>query len=107
MSYICEICGTPFDRPILRDRWIVVDGQAIHNGTDACCPICGEGWLAEADECPKCGEMKPADDILCAACRKDLLRRFTDFADHLTAEEEQQLDAWLDGERVEDRGGWS
>ena len=43
---------------------------------------------------------------LCGSCRKDLLRRFTAFADTLTAEEEAQLDDWLDGDTITNRRNW-
>ena len=43
---------------------------------------------------------------LCRACRGDLLRRFTAFADTLTAEEEDQLDDWLDGDTITNRRTW-
>ena len=82
---ICDVCGTTYP------------------DTASVCPICGCDSFSEADYCPKCDEPKLKADILCRCCRKNLLKRFTDFADKLTAEEEDQLDEWLDGTSIKER----
>ena len=44
---------------------------------------------------------------LCDDCRKSLLDRLTEFADGLTAEEEQQVDDWMDGDTITNRRNWT
>ena len=80
-----------------------VNGDFKRRYTEYFCPICGEESFSEADSCPKCGEAKLTTDTLCRDCRKDLLKRFTAFADELTEEEEDQLDSWLDGTSIKER----
>ena len=103
--YICEICATPFDEPRKHVDRTVEDGR-IRTDIELLCPICASPYFANADVCPKCREWKPTKYLLCRACRADLLRRLTEFADKLTAEEEQQLDDWMDGDTITNRGKW-
>ena len=83
-----------------------VNGDFKRRYTEYFCPICGEESFSEADSCPKCGEAKLRTDTLCRDCRKDLPKRFTAFADSLTAEEEQQVDDWMDGDSIKSRREW-
>ena len=104
--YLCNTCGTFFDEPHRYTLHEHIAGLPFtYNGES--CPICSGALFTEADECPKCGDPKPARDTLCRPCRRSLLRRFTAFADCLTAEEEQQLDEWLDGSSITDRKRWN
>ena len=96
--YLCEICETAFDMP---SRLATGFGMS-----ESVCPVCGNPHFNEANQCPKCGQWKQERAILCPACRKELVRRFNAFADKLTAEEEEQMDAWLDGDSVTDRRSW-
>ena len=104
--YICEICNTVFDAPILIQTRNT-DGEHIWNERSHICPICATaGCFNPAEPC-QCGQWKPKGDILCASCRADLAQRFAAFADELTSDEEEQLDAWLDGDTIENRRNWS
>lgn len=103
--YLCELCGTGFDRPARRVYVESIDG---HTRTDveALCPVCLEPHFAQADSCPGCHGYKFRHEILCADCRRSLRKRITAFADHLTAEEEAQLDEWMDGDTITNRRKW-
>lgn len=103
--YLCETCGTVFDEPHRRTHHEHI-GVIAYGFTEEACPICGGGIFTKADDCPKCGGLKLSREHLCRGCRADLARRFTAFADELTAEEEEQLDEWLDGSSITDRGGF-
>lgn len=105
IRYICDNCATPFDEP-LRRHYVEHLGDFSHRYTEELCPVCGFDSFSEAEECPRCGGVKRTNEIICPACRKALKRRFTAFADFLTAEEEAQLDDWLDGDTVENRRNW-
>lgn len=105
MEYICDTCGTPFDMPLYRTSRDVIDGHTMQT-REAFCPVCGSPDFEAADTCP-CGNAKHKEDILCRKCRKELLQKFTDFADLLSYEEEEQLDEWLDGESIRNRRNWT
>ena len=104
--YLCELCGVAFDQPVTRSY---IDRSVDCRATiyETLCPVCGEPYIEEADSCPGCDGFKFADERLCRKCRAGLLKKFRAFADELTAEEEEQLDDWLDGESIKDRGKWS
>ncbi len=105
LAYRCDHCGTCFDHPVtLRHRELL--GEFIREYTEEVCPICCGDSFSPGKPCPKCGEFMPEDEILCRACRRLLKARFTDFADTLTAEEEAQLDDWLDGDTITNRRSW-
>lgn len=103
----CEICGTYFDSPIIKEYTdMSVDPMASFK--ELLCPVCGNGsqYFEDAKECPVCGEYMPdnnSGNIICAACRKSLLRRLNAFADDLREEEEDQIDEWLDGRSIKER----
>lgn len=104
--YKCEICGTAFDHPVVREYTDQsVDCKAAFR--ECVCPACFMPYIEEANTCPGCDGFKFQDEILCKSCRDALLERFRSFADELTSEQEQQLDEWLDGASVTDRGVWS
>ena len=105
IRYICDYCDARFDEPEAV-HYVEVNGDFKRRYTEYFCPSCGEESFSEADSCPKCGEAKLTTDTLCRACRKDLLNRFTAFADSLTAEEEQQVDDWMDGDSIKSRREW-
>ena len=102
IKYRCDYCNTFFDEPEAV-HYVEVNGDFKRRYTEYFCPICGEESFSEADSCPKCGEAKLTTETLCRACRKDLLKRFTAFADELTEQEEHQLDSWLDGTSIKER----
>lgn len=104
--YKCEICDTAFDHPFIREY----TDQSIDCSArfrECLCPVCHEPYINEANSCPGCDGFKFRNEILCKTCRADLLKRFKAFADELTEEQEQQLDDWLDGDTIENRGKWS
>lgn len=103
--YLCELCRTPFDRPLTITERAVEDGH-IRTDVETLCPVCGHAHYAPAEECPVCKGWKFQHEHLCASCRSDLLRRVIDFADGLTAEEEEQLDDWMDGDTITNRRKW-
>lgn len=106
MSYICETCGTVFDHPFIREYTDqTVDCSARFR--ECLCPACFMPYIEEANSCPGCDGFKFRDEILCKTCRAGLLKRFAAFADELTAEEEEQLDEWLDGVSITERKKWS
>lgn len=104
--YICEICTTAFDTPVLLQTRNT-DGEHIWSEPERICPICATAERFHPAERCQCGEWKSKEDTLCPACRTALLRRFSAFADQLTSDEEAQLDNWLDGDTIENRGNWS
>ena len=106
IQYCCDYCNTFFDEPEAV-HYVEVNGDFKRRYTEYFCPICGEESFSEADACPKCGEAKLTTDTLCRDCRKDLLKRFTAFADELTEEEEEQLDDWMDGDTITNRRNWT
>ena len=103
--YLCTLFGTAFDEPFIRQEKSVEDGF-VRIDTSVLCPVCFHPYFTAADTC-SCGGWKPAGEYLCQDCRRDLLRRFTAFADSLTADEEAQLDDWLDGESITNRRNWT
>lgn len=104
--YICDVCGTAFDAPIpIQAR--NTDGERIWTETERICPICATAERFNPADLCQCSGWKPKGDILCTTCRAVLLRRFAAFADELTADEEEQLDAWLDGDTIKNRGKWT
>ena len=102
IQYCCDYCNTFFDEPH-KSVSTVFRGDFLAKQTEYVCSACGSDSFSEADYCPKCDDPKLKTDILCKACRKDLLKRFTSFADELTEEEEDQLDEWLEGVSIKDR----
>ena len=105
IRYICDYCDARFDEPEAV-HYVEVNGSFKRRYKEYLCPICGEESFSEADSCPKCGEAKLTTDTLCRDCRKDLLKRFTSFADKLTEEEEDQIDDWMDGASIKGRRSW-
>lgn len=98
--FYCVDCESLFENP---NR--VKEGFDHWFGTEAyiddVCPFCG-GEAVECHIC-ECGGYMTPNDKLCSSCRKDLAGRFAEFCDTLTAEQEEQLDTWLDGNSVTDR----
>ena len=104
--YKCRMCGIAFDFPFVQyynDQ--TVDCKATFR--DVLCPICFKPYIDEAESCPGCDGYKFKGEILCKDCREALLDRIKAFADELTAEQEQQLDEWLDGDTIENRRKWA
>lgn len=106
IHYICDHCGTPFDTPLITQYSEILSDGIIRTYDEAHCPICGCYSFSAADLCPKCGEAKMKEEILCKRCRDELKASVTAFADTLTAEEEQQLDDWMDGDTITNRRNW-
>lgn len=105
---ICDICCTAFEEPLTNTTNENIDGH-IRTDIEYLCPACCNPYFRSADLCPRCGihYKRKNEDILCRECRADLLRRFIDFADGLTAEEEEQIDEWMDGASIEERRKWA
>ena len=105
IRYLCDYCGAYFDEPSkIHHRETV--GEFTREYVDEVCPLCFCDSLSLACDCPKCGKPMWGGARLCDDCRKDLLRRFSAFADKLTEEEEDQLDDWMDGASIKDRRSW-
>ncbi len=107
MPYICNHCHCTFDDPAR------VDDSVDHAfGTERryrdVCPHCGDDDIELGEHCRNfhCSNPRHSHEILCAECRKALYQRFCNFFDTLTAEEEKQVDEWLDGVSVTDRKNW-
>lgn len=106
IRYLCDYCGAYFDKPSkIHHRETV--GEFTREYVDELCPFCGCDSLSHACDCPKCGKPMCAGARLCDDCRKSLLDRLTEFADGLTAEEEQQVDDWMDGDTITNRRNWT
>lgn len=104
--YLCELCRTPFDQPLTRTERSIEDGH-VRVDVESLCPICGYPYFEKAEECPKCRRWKFQGEHICGDCSNDLLRRVISFADELTAEEEQQVDDWMDGDTITNRRNWT
>ena len=104
--YLCDNCGRAFEHPFF-EEYIdqTVDCKAAFR--EVLCPICYEPYIDEAESCPGCDGYKFKGEILCKDCREALLDRIKDFADELTAEQEEQFNDWMDGDVIESRGRWS
>ena len=99
----CECCNTIFDEP-RKEKWSEAMPDSCSEWFyDELCPVCGESHFYRVVECPGCGEFMEHGRILCKSCAQNLLDRFNAFCDELTADEEDQLDAWLDGVSIKDR----
>lgn len=108
MPYICSDCLHVFERPLtLDDSFSHAFG--VERRSVFACPTCGGTDILSAVPCANArdnlGWMRPGDH-LCRACRHALAARLGAFFDTLTAEEQQQLDAWMDGASVTERGAW-
>ena len=99
--FICDVCGTGFDRPVKRTYREVIDGRSRID-EELLCPICLNDHYSPASAC-MCGAPIHDGEHLCRRCRADLLQRVTAFADTLTAEEEAQFDDWMDGASIQER----
>lgn len=99
--YLCRNCFRSFDEPHTVFEKVSTD-RGAETYTYNICPHCEEDDFEEADHC-RCGDIKFKSNILCYGCRRTLAAKFNAFADELTAEEEEQLDEWLDGNSVTDR----
>jgi len=106
MQYICRDCGETFSVPDYADESFE-HAFGTEKRIVTVCPYCGGDYEA-ALPCrkAKCGGSRRSDEILCADCRSDLLHRLCAFFDTLTAEEEEQVDAWLDGNSITSRKNW-
>lgn len=98
--YMCNVCDALFDVPAVKtDFFDTAYGYAPY--VTESCPVCGESF-SKAFSC-SCGGFKREGDIICCECREDLRARLNAFADDLTAEEEEQLDKWLEGHSIAER----
>ena len=92
---MCDDCGFVFEEP----KAI----YEVHNELEDCpvetfyeCPICG-GPFSEAVRCD-CGEWtKDLEFKLCGECKKLVVERFHAFKAGLTEEEQDYLNAYLEG----------
>lgn len=104
MSYICDVCNTAFDEPLIVKRNVNLNGW-FESTEEALCPICNNPYISKAEPCA-CGGLRRAHALMCRSCREDLAKRVNDFFDGLTAEEEQQFDDWMDGDTITNRKAW-
>lgn len=105
IKFRCNHCGTYFDEP-KETVYEEVIAERLYRSVEKACPICGCDGYVPANYCPVCNSPKAADERICGECRTSLRGRFTDFADSLTADEEDQLDDWLDGDSITNRRSW-
>jgi hypothetical protein len=103
--FVCDICDVTFSEPIAVKE-MNGDGENRWEEITLCCPVCLESRYSAINDCPVCDAWKLSKDILCKPCRAKLRDRFIAFADELTAEEEEQLDEWLDGVSITERKRW-
>lgn len=101
---ICEDCKISFDEPNRATHMETIDGF-VTKYVEETCPHCGSQYFVDADIC-QCGQEKRKDEILCESCRYKLKVKFMAFADELTADEENQMDEWLDGCSILERRKW-
>lgn len=48
--FICEICRTRFDEPLVRDWWETMDGDGnAEHFHQVLCPICGSPYFHEEE----------------------------------------------------------
>ena len=108
VNYKCDYCGVYFDTPnVVHHSETLGDGW-VRGYNEELCPICGSDSFQDATTCPQCEEpMLAHRQHLCDKCRTSLKERFTAFADELTAEEEQQIDDWMDGDSITNRRNWT
>lgn len=85
---ICKECGNIFELP----------GTDYYSHSD-CCPFCGSDEIAEEDLCGNGGCTMPraSDELLCDDCKNALAEKFSAFVKSLTFSEQEQVNAWLDG----------
>ena len=100
----CLDCGGHFARA-MEVRGGFRHAFGFREETEYLCPLCGSADLTEGRACPGCvnGWMAKGDR-LCADCRADLRRRLIAFADALSEDEALQVDDWLEGRSLCDRG---
>ena len=100
MMYRCNFCSAVFT-----EYNILYEGVETDLGTEVytthICPVCGCDDYEEVEPCV-CGKAKSKDKVLCFDCRRFLKLKLANFAEFLTAEEEEQMDAWLDGNSIAD-----
>lgn len=97
MAYICNECGEVFSAPArYQEPFSPEYGPYVYD----ICPRCGGEDIDVITVCPKCGGRKKETDRLCVNCKTSLIAKFRNFRDYLTAEEEDTLDDWLDGESI-------
>lgn len=103
--YICDICTTVFDGPIIRMERNT-DGDHAWTEKEQLCPICGTADHFEPANRCQCGEYKRATEYLCAACRKAMRQRFAVFAAELTADETKEFDEWAESGEISEWRNW-
>lgn len=106
IQYQCNYCSVCFDRPITVTYSECIGENMTRVYKEERCPICGCDSFREAGECEKCGGAAEAGDILCRSCKRNLKKRIIAFFDTLTAEEEEQIDRWMDGDTITNRRDW-
>lgn len=104
IQFICEECGGIFVNPVTKEYKENL-GEFIRTYKENTCPYCGSEDFSAADLC-QCGSAKREGTILCLSCQTWLKEKFAVFADALTADEEKQMDEWLDGCSITEREKW-
>lgn len=105
MCYICDICRTAFDRPLLRHESELIDGFRRRD-TEALCPVCLSPRFSKAVGCPVCGEPMTERERICRRCRASLLERVNAFAGELLPAELDQFDDWMEDGGITTRSTW-
>lgn len=106
IHYQCNYCKVGFDEPITVTYKEHIGDNMTRLYREERCPICGCDSFEDAGECQLCGSITDAEEILCKRCKRNLKKRLIDFFDTLTAEEEEQFDAWMDGDTITNRREW-
>lgn len=107
IHYRCNYCEAGFDEPITVTYKEHIGENMTRLYKEERCPICGCDNFREVDICQKCGDpTEEQGDILCKRCKRILKKKIIGFFDLLTATEEEQFDAWMDGESITNRRAW-
>ena len=112
IAYICPQCAGRYEEPRTVRETEDLDGEGhVYTQVRLVCPVCGFPADLENDRADRCdcaaGNWKRADETCCAACKEDLRRRYTAFAEELTAGQAEALYEALDGLGVDELlGKW-
>lgn len=107
MARICRDCGAQFRKAAQRPDGFT-HAFGVERYTSPCCPDCGSDDISsDMEPCENCNEqLRPRGEFLCRSCKATLIQKISAFFDTLTAEEEEQFDAWMDGNSITDRKNW-
>jgi hypothetical protein len=106
MRYQCDICDAVFDKPTVVEKREYLGNDTHRIYSEEKCPICGGTHFTPVSRCESCRGWAQEGDVLCTSCKQARVIRIHDFFDTLSAEEEAQFDAWMDGNSITDRRSW-